>query len=195
MKTTIYLVRHGEVFNPKQILYGRLPGFGLSRTGKIQAQKLGTYLSGRPIHTIYASPLARTRQTASFVRKHHPAVPFSVDRRLIEVKTPLEGASLSELEKGGWNFYQEKYFAQGGERLDDIWNRMNDFFSEIVPRHEGHEIVVVSHGDPIMLTAAKHSGKPIAVESIRGLQYIETAKGYRIEFEGVQVRSVERLSL
>ena len=34
--TTLYLVRHGEVHNPTGIIYGRLPGFGLSENGRVQ---------------------------------------------------------------------------------------------------------------------------------------------------------------
>ena len=29
----LHLVRHGEVFNPNHVLYGRIPGFGLSELG------------------------------------------------------------------------------------------------------------------------------------------------------------------
>ena len=31
--TRVHLLRHGEVFNPEKILYGRLPGFLLSELG------------------------------------------------------------------------------------------------------------------------------------------------------------------
>ena len=41
MKTntsTIHLVRHGAVYNPNRIYYGRMPLFGLSDEGKQHAQ-------------------------------------------------------------------------------------------------------------------------------------------------------------
>ena len=31
--TVVHVVRHGEVYNPDRILYGRLPGFRLSDRG------------------------------------------------------------------------------------------------------------------------------------------------------------------
>ena len=34
----IHLVRHGEVFNPQGVLYGRLPGYGLSDLGRAMAE-------------------------------------------------------------------------------------------------------------------------------------------------------------
>lgn len=193
MKTRVYLVRHGDVYNPDQILYGRIAGFRLSAIGRSQAKTLGMFLSKKPVHTVFASPLKRTRQTASYIRAHHAAAPFVIDKRLIEVHTPLQGESMPKLENDGWNFYQEKYFSMGGERLEDIAQRMNSFFSEIVPRFEGREIVVVSHGDPIMLTAAIHTGKPVAVESIRTGNYVGTAKGFQLDFENSDTARVTPL--
>ena len=35
--TVVHLVRHGEVFNPDGILYGRLPGYHLSELGREMA--------------------------------------------------------------------------------------------------------------------------------------------------------------
>jgi hypothetical protein len=35
--TVVHLVRHGEVRNPAGVMYGRLPGFHLSETGRQQA--------------------------------------------------------------------------------------------------------------------------------------------------------------
>ena len=32
-QTRVHLIRHGEVYNPDGVLYGRLPGFRLSDKG------------------------------------------------------------------------------------------------------------------------------------------------------------------
>ena len=56
-KTTIYLMRHGHVHNPQNILYGRLPGFSLSEMGIGQAQAAGEWLADKPISAIYSSPM------------------------------------------------------------------------------------------------------------------------------------------
>ena len=40
--TTVHLVRHGEVYNPKKILYGRMPGYHLSSRGNSMACLLYT---------------------------------------------------------------------------------------------------------------------------------------------------------
>jgi hypothetical protein len=33
-RTVVHLLRHGEVYNPEAILYGRIPGFRLSDNGR-----------------------------------------------------------------------------------------------------------------------------------------------------------------
>ena len=40
-RTTVHVMRHGEVYNPTKILYGRLPGFRLSALGEQMAQRAG----------------------------------------------------------------------------------------------------------------------------------------------------------
>ena len=40
--TIVHLVRHGEVFNPEKILYGRLPGYHLSARGESMAAAVAT---------------------------------------------------------------------------------------------------------------------------------------------------------
>src|SRR5215470_2236921 len=62
--TIVHLVRHGEVANPNGILYGRLPGFGLSEDGQIMAKAAADYLAGRDITVLRSSPLERAVQTA-----------------------------------------------------------------------------------------------------------------------------------
>jgi broad specificity phosphatase PhoE len=182
--TTIYLVRHGEVHNPERIVYGRIPGFRLSETGRQQATKLGKFLSKRPIAGMYASPLDRTRETASIVASFLSSpIPVSYDERLLEVKTPLEGTPLVNYESHGsqhFDFYSAEILAQGGESIQDIANRIENVIEEITEKHSGSEVVMVSHGDPIMIIRAKYQGKPLVLGSIRDGTYVQHAKGIQL---------------
>lgn len=62
----LHLVRHGEVDNPDGILYGRLPGFGLTPRGRHMAFLAADELRdrGRKYSALYASPLLRAQQSA-----------------------------------------------------------------------------------------------------------------------------------
>ena len=59
MKTIVHMMRHGEVHNPKGILYGRLPGYHLSDTGAAQARAVADVLADHDISHVFASPLQR----------------------------------------------------------------------------------------------------------------------------------------
>lgn len=192
MKTTIYLVRHGEVHNPEDILYERLPGFQLSENGRTQAHALGKFLSDKKISAIYASPLERTRETAGIVASYHEGLTVTYDERLLEVSTTARGRKMKELEEERWNFYKPSYLTHGGESLGDIWKRMRQFFREAVKKHKGQEIVVVSHGDPVMVSKVKHEGKRLTVASIRE-GFIQTAHGYALIYEELSAVEVNKL--
>lgn len=185
MKTTIYLVRHGAVHNPSQVIYGRMPGFPLSREGREQAQRLGKHLSTKHITAIYASPLARARETAGIISSFHKNIAVLFDERLLEVHSPgLEGKPFADFAAEEWNFYKPGYIQKyGGERLGDIWKRMQEFLNETAAKHTGQEIAVVSHGDLIMIVQAKHLGKRLALHEIRGAHYVETAQGIQLVFD------------
>ena len=54
--TTIWLVRHGHVHNPRGIIYGRLPRFRLSERGLEEARAAGRAMAGIPIAAALQQP-------------------------------------------------------------------------------------------------------------------------------------------
>ena len=69
--TVVHMMRHGEVFNPSGILYGRLPGFALSETGRGQAQAVADAFADHEIAAVFASPLQRAQETATPIATSH----------------------------------------------------------------------------------------------------------------------------
>ncbi len=196
MRTIIYLVRHGDVHNPDQVVYGRLPNFPLSEEGKKQAHKLGKHLSTKKIAAIYASPLERTHETASIVASYHPDLTVFHDERLLEVWAPhFEGKPVKEAEKVHWDFYRPEFTMTGDEKLEDIWERMSEFIDDAIRKHKGKEIVIVSHGDPIMVSMVKYKGKRLHLPAIRGEEYVEKANGFILVFDGFRAIEVAKLGL
>jgi broad specificity phosphatase PhoE len=67
----LHFVRHGEVFNPKGVLYERIPGFQLSDLGHQMAEAAAKQLASenREIVKLLASPLQRTQESAAPVSK------------------------------------------------------------------------------------------------------------------------------
>ena len=144
-KTIIHLVRHGEVHNPEGILYGRLPGYKLSETGRKQAVAARDTLKSRRLNAIYASPQPRAQETAGIIAAGHPALSVQTAEHIDEVLTPREGDPLSELMKTNWDLYtgnQPPYEVQA-----DVLKRAKHFFAMMRDAHYGQEIAAVTHGD------------------------------------------------
>lgn len=196
MKTIIYLVRHGEVNNPNRVVYGRLPGFGLSENGRRQAHALGKHLSSRRVHVIYSSPLERARETAQIISSYQKKISVVYDELLIEVNSPqYEGKSMQEADAIHWDFYQEEFFKLGQEKVEDMWKRIDAALQSIVKNHKGKEIVVVSHGDPIMMTIAKLLGHPLRASEIDRTNYVPTANGFMLIFDESGAVEVSKLEI
>ncbi|MCW2709073.1 MAG: hypothetical protein JWM22_2915, partial [Frankiales bacterium] len=90
MRTTVHLLRHGEVFNPTGVLYGRLPGFRLSDDGRQMAVEASLALKGRDVTEVVASPLLRAQETAEPIADVF-GLGITTDDRLIESENHFEG--------------------------------------------------------------------------------------------------------
>src|SRR6266700_7514412 len=99
MQTTIYLIRHGEVKNPDNIIYARLPKFDLSANGKKQAEQAAEFLKDKHIEAIYSSPLERAKQTAEIIQKELDLPEIYFSDQILEVRTSYEGKKFSSLDK------------------------------------------------------------------------------------------------
>lgn len=146
-KTILHLMRHGQVENPAVIRYGRLPGYHLSAEGRQMVEKQVSFFQTRAISHIYASPLERTQQTATILGIALPALPISLDSRLLEVKT----AKKFEGQSRDLGFYIPDHSTADAESKQDIIDRLSQFIEATIVAHHGQEVIAVSHGDPIAL--------------------------------------------
>lgn len=145
--TIIHLIRHGEVHNPEQVHYGRLPNFRLSHNGERQAQAAADFMRGRALAAIFSSPQQRTQQTAAFIAAHHPHLSVQIDERINEVHTPYDGTPLNQLVARGWDLYSDSspHYEQPG----DILRRTRAFVNQVRRDWAGREVTAVTHGDVI----------------------------------------------
>jgi len=181
--TTVWLARHGEVHNPGNILYGRLPRIGLTPEGRRQAQALADFLKTRPLAAIYSSPMLRARKTAEVILRAHAELGrVRQDVNLTEVRTGWEGEPLADLERIDWDFYTHPR-NPGDESLEAIRTRMERWLQTVLRRHAGGEVVGVSHGDPILILVGTLSGLPLEPRQIFPRPYIEPGVLYRMRFE------------
>ena len=154
MGVTVHLVRHGEVENPKGVIYGRLPGYHLSERGKRQAAAAARHLQDADVATIWASPLERAQETAGAIAEPH-GLEIVTDDRLIESGNTFEGVGRTVWHlvsnPAHWWRFRNPLKPSWGESFAEIRARMIEAITEAAAGAEGREIVVVSHQTPVLV--------------------------------------------
>lgn len=174
--TRIYFVRHGDVWNPGRIFYGRMPRFRLSPLGMAQVGETASRLATVPLVALYSSPLLRARQTAMAINRAHPDLAIRHSKLLLEIRSSRQGESHDTLDADGWNFY-EPAPDPADETIAEIAARVTRFCRRVLAAHDGGAVAAVTHGDVVAIAATLCSGRPLALASLRGPSYPGTA-GY-----------------
>ncbi len=154
MRTTLYLIRHAateaNLADPPR-LQGRKHNPPLAPLGVNQARATRDFLAIRPIDACYCSPLVRAVQTASVIAGPHGLVPIA-DERLIEADIgKWEGMDWQQIRYLHAAHYQEfmanpaEISYPGGENFMQVALRATFAINEIIERHSGQTILIVSH--------------------------------------------------
>jgi broad specificity phosphatase PhoE len=153
----IHLVRHGEVFNPDGILYGRIPGYHLSELGNRMAASAAASLAGRDITAVYASPLQRAQESAAPWSADF-GLPVVTEDRIIEPWNKFEGKKF-EFGPGVlfrpqvWPWVINPAKPSWGEPFVSVEARMLAAVGNAWAAADGGEVVMVSHQMPIVMVA------------------------------------------
>jgi broad specificity phosphatase PhoE len=154
-RTVVHLLRHGEVFNPSGVLYGRLPGFRLSELGEQMAERAADALADRDITVVVSSPLERAQQTATPVAAKHD-VRITIDDRALEATNVFEGQRVGVGDgvlknPKAWRHLYNPFTPSWGEPYAEIAGRMRATVAAARSAARGHEAVIVSHQLPIWI--------------------------------------------
>lgn len=167
MTTTVHLLRHGEVYNPERVLYGRLPGYRLSDLGVAQAKIAAEVLAQRPLGRLVSSPLERAQQTAAPLAAA-AGLDVHVDHRLIEADNYLQGRRVAGgkglfTDVSNWRYFVNPLRPSWGEPYTQIAARMLAAMHSARERIEGTgtEAVLVSHQLPIVAARRRAEGLPL----------------------------------
>jgi broad specificity phosphatase PhoE len=158
----IHLVRHGEVYNPDHVLYGRLENFGLSDLGKQMAQAAADSKIGRPITRLYASPLQRAQESAAPWSTNF-GLAINTDERLIEPWNLFEGTAgfgAKALRNPRlWPKLRNPFKPSWGEPYAEIAARMLSVIEDAWNATESGDVVLVSHQLPIWMVHRALAGE------------------------------------
>jgi len=161
--TIVHLVRHGEVENPRRVLYGRIPGFHLSAEGRVMAKAAADFLAGRDVTLLRSSPLERAVETAEPLAAQF-GLPVLIDERLIEPWNHFEGMTFgvgdgSLKRPQHWHHLWNPFRPSWGEPYAEIEARMRAAMADAARTAHGHEAVCVSHQLPIWVARRSVEGR------------------------------------
>ena len=154
--TTLHLLRHGEVHNPTGVLYGRLPGYGLSERGRQMAERIASHVAGRDITAVIASPLQRAQETAAPIAAAL-GLEITSDARLLEAENQFEGLTFgigdgSLRHPRFWPLLRNPFRPSWGEPYRQQADRVLAAVDTARETARGHEALLVSHQLPIWVT-------------------------------------------
>ena len=168
LKTTIYLIRHGECEGNKEKRIRGHMNFPLNENGIIQAKALAAALKDKGIKHIYSSPLVRATKTAEILCEaigadYETAEGFN--NICIGVWENRLKAELAEECPEMWDTWlnrPEELIIEGGESLDAVKERSLKALAKVIEEREGETLAIVGHRGVLkpMLAGALQIAKP-----------------------------------
>ena len=156
MNLAIFM-RHGQADNNvNRVLVGRHLESHLTEKGKMQVKDTARLLKSMSISKIYSSPVTRTIETAEIVGEEL-GLDYEIDDRLYEIDLgKLAGTNYDEILNKYGNLFLSFYMGDdsvlsnhGVESFTAVKSRIRDLLDQIMTRHNNHNVLLVTHLDPI----------------------------------------------
>lgn len=186
-ETRIYLIRHGAVENPDDIVYSRLP-IPLSEEGKRHMVDLCTILKSQGVKfdAVYSSPVERARQSVQILQEQLEVEKLELTDDLSDVDVGrLEGAPMQIVRDAE---YSEESLREMGYEIETkkaIMKRISRIIAEVAARHQGETVAMVSHGDVTRLGLwSCEFPEKAPPRDLRDDDYLAVAEAVVLRFEG-----------
>lgn len=157
MPTRLYLVRHGATPSTAEDKFSGADGVDLSEEGRDQVARLAQRLRHEQITAMYASPYSRAMETAKILAPAAQHDVIAVDGLREIGHGRWEGMKRSDVEAqfaeeyAMWSQDPFTFAPAGGESGVAVLTRALPAIRDIVVRHKGGRVLVVSHKATIRL--------------------------------------------
>jgi broad specificity phosphatase PhoE len=182
-------MRHGEVYNPDHVLYGRLPGFKLSELGERQAVAAAEWLAKHDIGYLVSSPLERAQQTAAPLAERL-GLDVTIDERLIEADNHLQGRNVAGgkglfTDPSSWKYFRNPLRPSWGEPYVEIAARVLAAVHAAHKAAAGQDAVCVSHQLPIVCARRRADGQRLFHDPRRRQCALASVTSFSFEGEDI----------
>jgi alpha-ribazole phosphatase len=171
MRTSIWLVRHGQTELNKARRYQGTTDAALTAFGMRQANALAERLRRMPFRVAIVSPSQRAKITAETILGDRDA-PILADPRWAETNHGRwEGLTYAEVcaryPREAIERFADTLHGKpaGGESLAEVAQRVGKGWRELLQEYPGGRVLVVTHATPIQLVLCALSGMPAALHS------------------------------
>ncbi len=158
LKNTYFLLRHGSTSYQDQgkgKIYPRdsVNDIPLSERGRREVRESAKEIKNHKIDLIYTSDFLRTRQTASIVQKELGLREALYDKRLRDMDLGVYHGKKKKAFYSDFPIEESVFFKapSQGESYADVMHRVKNFLFEMEEENEKKRILVVSHGDTLLL--------------------------------------------
>lgn len=164
MTTRLYLIRHGATLLSAEDRFAGATDVDLSEEGRQQVRALAERLADDNIAAVYASPMRRTVETASLLARPFGLAPVlrdglrEMNHGRWEARTRAEVEAAFQEEYAAWEVDPLTFAPEGGESGLMVLARALPVIREVVTRHPGQNVVVVSHKATIRLIISSFLG-------------------------------------
>lgn len=159
----IYFIRHGQTDDNLNQIYTGQKDVPLNQTGIKQAKETASELKDTHFDICFCSPLLRAKQTCKEIMKYHKNINVIYDERLMERDYgTLVGLSVDSINYNRWNSINDEKMKNefNAETITQVYDRLNDFYNEILVKHQNKNILIVAHSGVGRISNAYFNGMP-----------------------------------
>lgn len=195
MKTTVYLIRHGQSESNLAKCFAGQMDVHLSELGHKQAERTGEYLNTIDVDVIWSSDLKRAYETAQHTAEKK-GLTIHTSEKLREIFAgEWEGNSTETLMKDyregyeTWKYNIGAVQCPGGESVKEVMERFVPEVERIMRENEGKTVFIFCHATPIRLLRAAWEGVPL--ENVKDIPRVANSSVTKGEFDGENFRIVD----
>lgn len=200
MKTTIFIVRHGNSTGNVQKRIIGITDVPLTKEGFNQGKLVAKFFKDKHLDAIYSSSRSRAEITAMFTAKQKKLPLFIDDRfaefnfgKVFENKTWAEALHFSQ---DAYRQYRDEQtfptvqFPEGGECSEEVAKRFVQGVLDLAKKHEGGNIMITTHSVALMifLSYCKNGFK---MEGLKREKRLPNASITTLEVENNQIKIIE----